>query len=348
MDHAQQKAAFSLPCRPGQTGAGEHWSRCQSWFCCVAAAGVLLLLAHFYGAGRKVGPILFRQLPRTEARIGEESIPLRQQDRRRCAPLPSLHLDKTRIQWESQWGQDQLVDLAMGSKIGGFFVDLAANDPQCISNSWFLEKWRGWHGLCIEANPLYIPFLSRHRNCTVIHSAVDETPNRTVQFEANGAEGRIAASTPSTRNPKAAKERSRRKIKLIDVKTRDLGEILDAYCAPRVMDFLSLDVEGNELRVMKSFPFDRYQFNIMMTEGNDETLTALLRQNGYQWVRSIKVYGDGKLKSVGVIIEQLWLHTSFLGNLSKQKRQKMQSFRFPSIGAKRWKPRCLAPSSRSE
>ena len=47
---------------------------------------------------------------------------------------------------------------------GGFFVDMAANDPYFISNTRGLEK-HGWNGLCIEGNPLRVcqaPHPPRH------------------------------------------------------------------------------------------------------------------------------------------------------------------------------------------
>ena len=49
------------------------------------------------------------------------------------------------------------------------------------------------------------------------------------------------------------------KKKLITLSTQTLAGILDAHCSPKVVDYLSLDVEGAEWRVMHQFPFDRYQ-----------------------------------------------------------------------------------------
>lgn len=52
------------------------------------------------------------------------------------------------------------------SQGGGYFVDIAANDALEMSNTVSLEQNYGWRGLCVEANPRYLPGLQR-RNCQV-------------------------------------------------------------------------------------------------------------------------------------------------------------------------------------
>ena len=47
-----------------------------------------------------------------------------------------------------------------------------------------------------------------------------------------------------------------------------LSDVLDKYKAPPIIDYLSLDVEGAELRILKAFPFDRYIFRVMTIEHN--------------------------------------------------------------------------------
>jgi hypothetical protein len=43
---------------------------------------------------------------------------------------------------------------SIGGKQNRFFVDLAANDAEALSNSLLLER-NGWEGLCIEPSPVY-------------------------------------------------------------------------------------------------------------------------------------------------------------------------------------------------
>ena len=41
---------------------------------------------------------------------------------------------------------------------------------------------------------------------------------------------------------------------------QSLQEILKKAKAPKIIDYLSLDVEGAELEVLKNFPFKKYKF----------------------------------------------------------------------------------------
>ncbi len=52
--------------------------------------------------------------------------------------------------WHAQVGQDRTVVQLLKGKRGGFFIDLAANEPIILSNSRTLERDFGWDGLCIE------------------------------------------------------------------------------------------------------------------------------------------------------------------------------------------------------
>ena len=67
---------------------------------------------------------------------------------------------KIKERWTSQFGQDRTIAEIFALRTAprrGFFVELAANDAVFLSNSLTLEQEFGWAGLCIEANPNYIP-----------------------------------------------------------------------------------------------------------------------------------------------------------------------------------------------
>ena len=62
----------------------------------------------------------------------------------------------------SQNGEDRaLLDL-FPADFKGLYVDLGANHPYFISNTHLLYT-RGWHGLCVDALPMFAPLYRRHR-----------------------------------------------------------------------------------------------------------------------------------------------------------------------------------------
>ena len=85
--------------------------------------------------------------------------------------------------------------------------------------------------------------------------------------------------------------------------TVTLEAILDQHHAPRVIDYLSLDVEGHEWEVLGSFPFGKYTFRAVTIERPSARLLALLRLHNYSYARHLDWdNGDD--------IDQLWVHAS--------------------------------------
>ena len=67
--------------------------------------------------------------------------------------------------------------------------------------------------------------------------------------------------------------------------TKTLEYILDKFNAPKIIDYLSLDVEGSELRILKNFPFNKYTFLALTIERPPIELEEILFKNGYVFVK---------------------------------------------------------------
>ena len=83
--------------------------------------------------------------------------------------------------WSSQIKQDETVWQLLHNLDGGYFIDLAANDAANISNTYALETYHNWTGICIEPNPKYWAGLS-YRKCQVIAAAVGRQRMEHVHF----------------------------------------------------------------------------------------------------------------------------------------------------------------------
>jgi len=208
---------------------------------------------------------------------------------------------------ESQAGQDRAVAGLLNQHQNGFFVDLAANDATILSNTFALERDLNWGGLCIEANPIYWNRLS-HRKCKVIGAVVaGKDRMQEVKFRFPGV--RRAASGGIEREDfdnRASKRRKHHKGPPVDLYTVPLLEVLERFDAPRVIDYLSLDVEGAEHFVMKDFPFDRYTIKTMTVERPKQELVDLFFANGYRYLAGNNEWG----------METLWAHESVLDSLN--------------------------------
>ena len=94
------------------------------------------------------------------------------------------------------------------------------------------------------------------------------------------------------------------KLKSKQEYTVTLIEIFRKFNAPKIIDYLSLDVEGAEHFIMQSFPLEEYKARIMTVERPKEELRALLDSHGYINLQRLSRWG-----------ETLWAHKDFLHEL---------------------------------
>ncbi len=193
-------------------------------------------------------------------------------------------------EWFSQVHQDEILLDLVGSN--GYFIDLAANDAVEFSNTLALER-HGWQGLCVEPNPGYWYGLS-HRKCTVVGALVGGRKEE-VEVKFRGVYGGILGKMDEKLANRKREPKSGKQTRF----TAPLEDILTRFRVPRNIDYLSLDVEGAEMLVMKEFPFDKYTIKIMTVERPGDDLRELLEQNGYRFLKDLAWWG-----------ETLWAHKS--------------------------------------
>lgn len=74
--------------------------------------------------------------------------------------------------------------------------------------------------------------------------------------------------------------------------TVTLLDVLVHVNAPKVIDYLSLDIEGSEAIVMSRFPLGEYTFLVLTVERPKPPLVELLRQNDYVHLKDHGDFGD--------------------------------------------------------
>jgi FkbM family methyltransferase len=184
----------------------------------------------------------------------------------------------------SQCEQDKLVLKLLDGKRNGFFVDLAANDYMKLSNSYSIERYFNWSGICIEPNPEYLDGILSHRKCKLVVNPIYSGMNETVKFRFRGHESGIIGDEMDNKETKEPTTD-------VELHTVTLKTVLQHFNAPRVIDYFSLDVEGGEYSVLKSF-FEslqnNYVFLILTIERPTEQLHNLLLKHHYIFLTSLR------------------------------------------------------------
>jgi FkbM family methyltransferase len=158
----------------------------------------------------------------------------------------------------------------------GFFVEAGALDGHFQSNTYLLERMRGWRGVLVEAAPHMAREAVRERpaslvfNCALVSS---NFPHSHLTLKYRGAMTVAAGRLGNSGSEEAwagLKDRPQDEPEhKFAVPARTLSSILDEVEAPRV-DFLSLDVEGYEPQVLGGLDLHRHAPTWLLVEVGDD------------------------------------------------------------------------------
>ncbi len=181
---------------------------------------------------------------------------------------------------------------------GGYFVELGANDGVTQSNSLYFERYRNWRGLLIEPAPQnYLKCRQNRSPRSSVYCAA------CVSFDYAQEFVRIAysnlMSTPvgldsDIKDPHAHAKLggqflgSGETVFEFGAVARTLNSLLLDAEAPRLIDFLSLDVEGAELEVLKGVDHFHFRFKYILVECRDfARLNVYLESQCYRFVAKL-------------------------------------------------------------
>ena len=145
-------------------------------------------------------------------------------------------LDEPEAIFPSQEAQDScLVEHVFRWRTGGYYVDLAANAPKFLSNTYALDRLYNWSGLCIEPQARYMEGYARSRSCTLAQVLVGNGDE--VQFiEKMDGYGNLGES--HVVQPGGVEPPGSRSLRL---RTVPLGQLFLAASVPPVIDYMSLE-----------------------------------------------------------------------------------------------------------
>jgi FkbM family methyltransferase len=200
---------------------------------------------------------------------------------------------------KSQLRQDLFALACLGFKQNGFFVEFGATDGVSLSNTYLMEKQFGWTGILAEPATCWHDALRRNRTSMIDTRCVWRCSGETVQFK------QVASAEFSTMSEYTAADGHndvRRRGKTYSVATVSLNDLLTQHRAPREIDYLSIDTEGSEFEILKSFDFTQHTFGVITCEHNftpnRSKVFELLRANGYTRVlEDVSVCDDWYVKN---------------------------------------------------
>jgi FkbM family methyltransferase len=164
----------------------------------------------------------------------------------------------------SQEGEDIVVDRFLNYQKKGFFVDIGAHHPIYFSNTYRFYL-RGWRGINVDAMPGSMTIFNKIRpHDTNIEMPVsDKEETLTFHMFNDPALNTFSEEEANKKNGLG----QYRIIRTEQLKTFTLEKILDTHLVQgQKIDFLTIDVEGMDLKVLASNNWNKYRPTLVLIE----------------------------------------------------------------------------------
>jgi FkbM family methyltransferase len=155
----------------------------------------------------------------------------------------------------SQFRQDLFILFMLNNKKSGRFVEFGGADGVTHSNSLLLEKDYEWRGMIIEPTQSAFKELSSNRSgCLLVHAAISTESRGHVEMVLSGQTSSIVGfhgnDGHAEKRITAYNNGAVETVPLVN-----LSLLLQSHFSDDEIDYMSIDVEGAEVSILKGFDF---------------------------------------------------------------------------------------------
>ena len=222
-----------------------------------AGSGFALLLLHVWPALADWSRVTNEQWQASLGQVNEILEHVQPEFRTRCGNV----LRGSGQPGFSQAWQDWMLwrNFFAGRRKRGVYLDIGTNRAITISNTAFFDVCLGWTGVCFEPQQQYHDEIRARRNCTLVPHCVLGQP-ATVVSSNKGSQMTLTKASSTTPASSA--------LQCVGIQQ----ELTRLQLHGQAIDFLSIDIEGNEPSVLRCFPWEKLQVDMVLIETNHHDL----------------------------------------------------------------------------
>ena len=190
---------------------------------------------------------------------------------------------------QSQFGEDKKIIKLFHKNKKGIYLDVGCFHPIRQNNTYLMYKL-GWRGINIDLNPLSIELfnVARANDINICAALSSKKSTETVYFDHSLS----SLNTISKEHILFLKKAfGLNKLQKRKIKTITLTNILKKNKI-RKIDFMNIDIEGSELKVLKTINFNYFDIKVICIEVlnqfftkrnkiNNDKIIKILKQNNY-------------------------------------------------------------------
>jgi FkbM family methyltransferase len=209
-------------------------------------------------------------------------------------------------EYKSETGVDKWIreNVFTDATYTGLFVEVGAATPELISNSYHY-RINGWRTISIEPNPKFVN-LHKLAGSEVYQYACSDIDDDDVSFTVVGTDVNPDGITyhsfshlsDNSLMDKSIADEWKQVYTATDkseikIKVRKLDTILKELNITKI-DILTIDVEGNEMKVLNGIDFNAHKPSIIVLEniGGHFNFNQVLEQYGYQFKVKLGEYDE--------------------------------------------------------
>ncbi len=186
----------------------------------------------------------------------------------------------------SQSGQDKCVKNHFFKNLKkGFFVEIGAFNGINGSNCFYFEKFMDWNGIAVEPSPVHFEKLKKNRKCICINKAISNQNDHKEFVEVTNGYTQMSGilTNEYKKTLDIIMKDPRTKMNKLNIKTSTFNEIVGEN---KIIDYLSIDVEGEEERILESIDFNYFNIKVISVENNypkKNNYNNLLKDKGFTY-----------------------------------------------------------------
>tara|TARA_B100001059_G_C17718467_1_gene519336 strand:+ start:91 stop:777 length:687 start_codon:yes stop_codon:yes gene_type:complete len=182
----------------------------------------------------------------------------------------------------SMFGEDLVVEKFFKNKKKGFYVDVGCYHPIAGNNTLLLFK-KGWSGINIDLNKISIELFNIARKSDKNFQVAISNKDKKIKFYY-----RKKINMLNTINKNFAKSNFKKGFNSGYVESKSLNSVLSyANSKNKKIDFLNIDIEGNEIYALKSLNFKKYNPKLICVEIHNNNTSG---RNNKNYFKSKSIY----------------------------------------------------------